>query len=799
MGPVLGFVGAIFFGVGAGASLAYSIAVGLARMALLSLASKALTPKVDLSQTAADKLVTVKSSIQPQAFVYGQDMLSGPLLFAQVENGTTLHRLVALTGREIDSFVAFRIDDTDIDISDDIPDASDTVSAGLYADVVDIDTRTGTSSQTAIAALTTAFSSLWTSAHRARGWSLLSTTMRVEGNSEAFDAGIPQNLRGVVKGHLVYDPRLDSTQVIDSTTSPVTYGSGAHRADTSSTWAWSENPALCLADFFMWDQVGMGEAPARIDWELVADAADICEQLVFVPPAASPSNTQQRYTCNFTFYGDQSREQVKQMLEGAMLGRSIYSQGKWRMWAGAALTSTVTLSEANMGGGKELTAEASTGSKQRYNRVRGKFVDPSRNYTANPYPEQRNAAYVSEDVDIKYKTVDFNACNNSYECQRNAIIILRQSRNQNVLRFVGNWSCFRIQVGHVVDLNIAELGWSATTSPVTTKKYFVSEWQMRQDGSGVTLTLVEENDSVWDDPAVGDYTTRSATGELVPPAALAVKLSNATISNERTDATCTAGVKLEAAGLAKYSNAVGAYSEAGVPDNEWLNTGTAEYWARCTLTNSPQGALDVGTVDTWESLSADRTYAITQTTTGTDTANITLEISSDSAGATILTSADFVLSAEYIASLVALNDHTITRTQADTATPSLGIDNDGNLFRSPTGESGPSVDYSGEWFITWPELNEYLNWEFNFVVTSFTGSSRAQTSAFWHTVGSGDGQDAIGVDNWFSTFSLQFYLNRHAYEGAGTTTIVGTLSIRDQATETIQASAEMTINAVHSP
>ena len=229
-----------------------------------------------------------------------------------------------------------------------------------------------------------------------------------------------------MKGHKVYDPRI-----------------GGHDVDDPSTWDWSMNPALCLADFLIWQDVGLGELPERIDWDLVAAAATLCEEQVVVPGETSAGDLQDRYTCNFTFYADQDRFSIIEILTTCMLGRLVFSQGQWRMWAGAPLAATVSLTEANLSGG--ISVQASTPSDKRYNRVRGKFVDPTRNYTANPYPEIRDAAYETADNEIKYQTFDLNGCNNTYEAQRAAIIRLRQSRMQRVVNFEGNWSCFRVQ------------------------------------------------------------------------------------------------------------------------------------------------------------------------------------------------------------------------------------------------------------------------------------------------------------------------------------------------------------------
>lgn len=616
MGPALAFLGAVFFGTGlATASLAYVVAVNLARIAILSLISKALAPKIDLSQAAADKLLTVRSSVQPQAFVYGQDMLSGPLLFANTggEGNNDLHRLVALTGREIDSFVAFRIDDTDIVIGTHITGDSGLVTGGPFADVVEIDTRRGTSTQTAIANLLSEFPDNWTTDHTGRSWSLFYTKMSLVANNEAFEGGIPQNLRALIKGSKVYDPRE------------------AHDIEDHETWEWTENPALCLADFMRWGRIGYGESHERIDWDLVAAAADICDELVTVP-----SGTQKRYTCNFTFYADQSRETVREILETAMLGRMVFSQGKWRMFAGAPIAATVTLSEANLSG--SLQFQASTPSENRYNRINGKFVDPTRNYTANPYPEQRDSTYEDADNEVKYQTFDQNACNNSYEAQRNAIIRLRKSRMQRVVNFQGNWSCFRVQPGTTVNLDCEELGLSG-------EKYFVTEWTLDKEGKGVNLVMVQEDDSVWDDPE--DYVTRTSTGDLVFNDQ-AAGLTNAELHNERINATCYSGIVVGADGRLYYLNAAGVPTQTGVPEGEWRGSELGDRWVRCTVNF---GTLDVGTADTWQFLDVDREFSCNRPTAGTDLLNITIEIADDDAGTNIISSATFDISATYITPL----------------------------------------------------------------------------------------------------------------------------------------------------
>ena len=503
-GPVFvaigNFIGAVF-GFGEAVTGWYWFSVQVARLATLALASKLLTPSPDLSFAAREKMRTLRDSIHPQRFVYGEDMLSGPIIFGQVRGAEAefMTIAIALTGHEIDSFQAYRLDDTDIALTDLSGAYSGDVTNGKFANVANVNALLGNQTQNCAASLSSGYSTLFgATTHRGLGHSYMVWEFELVEESTAYETGAPQNLRALVRGKKIYDPRLDSTNG----------GTGTHRLATPSTWEWSDNPALCLADFIRDEKFGMKEDDSRIDWALVIAAADICDANVSIP-----GGTQKRYTCNATFEATEQRGSVRDALLNAMLGRMVFTQGVWKMWAGAALAATVTLNETNLSG--SIQVQASAGSKERYNRVRGKFIDPSRNYTASTYPELRSSAYETEDGnEVRILTADFLATNNDYEAQRKGIITLKQSRQQRIVQFTGNLSCFRVQPGTTIELDIAEYGFSG-------EKFFVSEWAMGE--SGIELTMVEEVDASWDAPLVGEYITRTATGVIqygdlgVPP------------------------------------------------------------------------------------------------------------------------------------------------------------------------------------------------------------------------------------------------------------------------------------------
>jgi hypothetical protein len=105
-----------------------------------------------------------------------------------------------------------------------------------------------------------------------------------------------------IKGLKVYDPRLDST---------VAGGSGAHRANNPATWAWSDNPALCIRDFIC-DPVhgcGVGHSSGFVNDVNIIAAANACDTLGFKLNIALTSEgdasawlDQMRLVCNGTVY-----------------------------------------------------------------------------------------------------------------------------------------------------------------------------------------------------------------------------------------------------------------------------------------------------------------------------------------------------------------------------------------------------------------------------------------------------------------------------------------------------------------
>ena len=219
-----------------------------------------------------------------------------------------------------------------------------------------------------------AASSDWTSSHRLRGHAYAITEFVLWDKTQTlWEAGDPTNVKFLVKGKSVYDPRLD--------TSP-----GAN-PDNATYFAWTDNPALCTVDYLRdpkFSPLAGGIPASRINWDSVVSAADDCDVLVFVPPTASPSNTEKRYTCNGVIYGTETPENNLAALLSSFNGDVLFSGGEYSIVAGVYEAPTDALSEDDIIG--PITVNSALDSEQRINTLKASYVDPDKSYEITETP-----------------------------------------------------------------------------------------------------------------------------------------------------------------------------------------------------------------------------------------------------------------------------------------------------------------------------------------------------------------------------------------------------------------------------
>jgi hypothetical protein len=416
--------------------------------------------------------------------VYGQVRTGGmetipPLISGQ--DSAFLHKVITFAGHEIDSYNYVHFDTSTITNAQinamAFTNSDGMVNTGFYANNAWIRRYRGTSTDSADRMLMGVDSAAFNNS-RGRGFAKLAVSLK-------FHADVYRSVPAITatyQGKRCYDPRLDAAP-------------GASPTNPSYI-QWTRNPALCLADYLM--ATFGGEYPSTdIDWDTVVTAANYCDTLVNIPGAA----TQARYTCNGVLFATEHFEPNMRAIVDCMLGRIIFRDGKWRMYAGSWQTPSFTIQKSDwVEGGLSIKFEQ--GRSHRINRMRCWFVDPFRDWQRVESMPRSNATYQTADGN---ETIDAETeqlmCTNEYEAQRKTEFLLRQSRNQIVVsgrlppRFqnIALWDTGTIVFDH--------LGWSSKT-------FRCAGIDMNPDGS-MDVVFSEEQSGDWTDLDAADYNSLS--------------------------------------------------------------------------------------------------------------------------------------------------------------------------------------------------------------------------------------------------------------------------------------------------
>lgn len=489
---------AVFGGTSAAATAAAFISakvfVYAASVYLLNRASQALVPKQRSAGIGAGAEVNYADTGASVRICYGQVKTGGmetipPTTSTRLTSNSNedLHKILTIAGHEIDSYNFTHFDTTTI-VNAQVGAMAYTtsdgmVSSGTFHQHAFIRRYLGTSADSADRILTQVNSTLFGNA-RARGIAKAALTFR-------YNADIYKSVPIVTftfQGKRCYDPRLDASP-------------GAAPTNPSFI-AWTRNPALCLADYLLSD-LGGSYAATDIDWDTVVTAANYCDGSVNIP---GPS-TQPRYTCNGVLFATAEFVDNVRALVDAMLGRIIFRDGKWRMYAGSWQTPTFTITKQDWISGLSIRFEQ--GKKKRFNQMRTWYVDSAREWQRMESMPRTNTTFRTADggelIDAETEQL---LCTNEFEAQRKGEFLLRQSRNQITVvgrlppRFqnIALWDTGTIVFDH--------LGWSSKT-------FRAVGIDMNPDGS-MDCVFAEEQSTDWTDLDAADYNTLS---DAVLPAA----------------------------------------------------------------------------------------------------------------------------------------------------------------------------------------------------------------------------------------------------------------------------------------
>jgi hypothetical protein len=460
-------------------------------------------PTVD---SDASRQRTIKSTTEPQKIIYGEALVSGPISYIGLSgtNKEDLYQIIALTGHEVTEITDIHMDD--IIISNSAINAGSTaggnVTSGIFGPknsntICVINKYLGLSSQTADPLFTAAFAD-YTAAHRGDGIAYLAMKWTLNDDSaETWDKYSPSNVKALVKGKPVYDPRLDTGGYGNN---PLDQLFITYNATAGSYVGQGQNPALVLADYLMSSDLGMGISPSKIDWNSIVTAADGCDVSVSVP-----GGTEKRFTCNGVIFATDSHQTNINKILSSMNGNLVYSNGKYIVHAGIYENPTETLNEDDLI--SAVSIKTSLERSDRFNTIKGLFIDPAQNHKSTEFPKVQLADAVTRDNgEVLEKEVQYPMTNSSYMAQRLSNKLIQLSDQQKVINFPANLSALRITAGDRVQVSIEELNWS-------NKVFQCVGWTFSEE-IGVNLTLREDSSTSYADPAVNEYSTITATGDI---------------------------------------------------------------------------------------------------------------------------------------------------------------------------------------------------------------------------------------------------------------------------------------------
>jgi hypothetical protein len=206
-------------------------------------------------------------------------------------------------------------------------------------------------------------------------------------NGKIYSGGTPK-LTNRVRGVLAYDPRADSTQP---------GGSGAQRALTESTYAYSDNPWVHAATYALgrWQSgkkvIGPGLAPAQIDFASYMEAASVADA--------------NGWKISGLIYSSDGKWDVLKAMAQAGGGFPMPAQARLSCLVNAPKVSIATITEADVKGA--VTAPQMLIRRDRLNGAIPRIRTSDHGWEVTPLVAVRNATYLAaDDGNEKTREVD---------------------------------------------------------------------------------------------------------------------------------------------------------------------------------------------------------------------------------------------------------------------------------------------------------------------------------------------------------------------------------------------------------
>ena len=438
--------GAAIFGLTGIAAIGAAFAIG----AGLSLVSQALMPSPNLGSVMGGRSITTRDAATSRKIVYGRARIGGNIVYLE-STGTDnkyLWLVIAVAGHEIDAFEEVWFNDVKI---------WDGSFVGTWGNYVSIGFHEG--DQTTADAGLNAASTKWTSDHKLLGTAYM--VVRLTYDVDQFANGLP-NISTVVRGKKVLNPATSVTE-------------------------WSQNPALCVYDYLRDTKYGLGETVGNILTSSITAAATVCDETVTL----AAGGTQKRYQLDGVVDTAGSIKGNLDSMLGSMIGRLVFSAGKFEIYAGEYVAPTYSVDESVAVGNISIQTKQSR--RSAYNGVKGVFLSEEDNYILADYPAQISSTFAAEDGDPIYLDMPLPFTVNNIRAQRIAKLALFRSRQQEAITIPCNLSALRFKIGDNINVTNARLGYSNKVFEVVGYNLDFADGQIV-----VNVDAVETAASIWD-------------------------------------------------------------------------------------------------------------------------------------------------------------------------------------------------------------------------------------------------------------------------------------------------------------
>ena len=503
---VVAAVAALFTMTGGQFALAFkaiATSTALAMTFSMALVGSMMTKSIEATQGNFGAKFASRSATAPRQLIYGECRVGGTIAHMSTTgtDNVILHMVIVLAGHEVESLQSVRLNDVDLSTSDETINnvtVKRVTSSGFVNSDNDNAFTSGSlvrfrfvdGSQTAVDPFMDAQLAAIGQNDIFTGCAYLYLQMVFD--QEKFGGGMPA-ISCVVRGKKLYDPRTGNT-------------------------TWSNNPALCIRDYISDTQYGLKALSSEIN-DLnsaggFAAAANVCEQNA----TKADGSTETRYTANgFTNFSATGTGIIEGLLT-SMAGQLTYTNGQFNIFAGAAQTPSLTITDDNLL--EPISVATKPQSGELYNTVKSAFVDASNSYVATDSPVYQDSTFLTEDTPngvtndkpnyVKKMEIRLPFTTTHERAQRLGRIALKAQRNTKVISCLVNLEFMRLQPCDWVYVTNERLSFSAKVFEVIDMGLEIMG-EDEQSFLACRLTLKETNSNIYTF-AQSDYQTAVASG-----------------------------------------------------------------------------------------------------------------------------------------------------------------------------------------------------------------------------------------------------------------------------------------------